>query len=73
MSVHPTLPPAPPPGLPIDLRLRPALQSGMPLHGMFCGLPLPALVEMAAFAGFDFVVIDNEHGMASFETTEHML
>jgi 4-hydroxy-2-oxoheptanedioate aldolase len=40
---------------------------------MFCGLPSPALIEMAAFAGFDFVVIDNEHGMSSFETTEHML
>ncbi|MBU3650679.1 MAG: 4-hydroxy-2-oxovalerate aldolase, partial [Limnohabitans sp.] len=37
------------------------------MHGLFCGLPLPALVEMAAFAGFDFVVIDNEHGMASYE------
>lgn len=73
MSVHPTLPPAPPPGLPLDTRLRPALQAGVPLNGMFCGLPLPALVEMAAFAGFDFVVIDNEHGVASFETTEHML
>ena len=73
MSTRPTLPPPPAPGMPLDTRLRPALQAGVPLHGMFCGLPLPALVEMAAFAGFDFVVIDNEHGMASFETTEHLL
>jgi len=73
MSLAPELPPPPPPGLPLDTRLRPALTAGTPLHGVFCGLPLPALVEMAALAGFDFVVIDNEHGMASFETTEHML
>jgi 4-hydroxy-2-oxoheptanedioate aldolase len=73
MSQAPQLPPPPPPGLPLDTRLRPALVNGTPLHGVFCGLPLPSLVEMAALAGFDFVVIDNEHGMASFETTEHML
>jgi len=66
-------PAAPSPGLPLDTRLRAALMGNTQLHGMFCGLPLPALVEMAAFAGFDFVVIDNEHGMAGFETTEHML
>ena len=73
MNAVPELPPPPPPGLPLDTRLRPALHAGVPLHGVFCGLPLPALVEMAALAGFDFVVIDNEHGMASYETTEHML
>jgi 4-hydroxy-2-oxoheptanedioate aldolase len=61
------------PGMPLDTRLRTALQSGQSLHGIFCGLPLPALIEMSAFAGFDFVVIDNEHGMAGFETTEHLL
>lgn len=63
----------PAPGMPLDTRLRTALQSGQRLHGIFCGLPLPALIEMSAFAGFDFVVIDNEHGMAGFETTEHLL
>ena len=73
MSTLSTLPAAAPPGLPLDTRLRAALTGNTPLHGLFCGLPLPALVEMAAFAGFDFVVIDNEHGMAGFETTEHML
>lgn len=73
MSHSPAFPAAPAPGLPLDTRLRAALRSGAALHGLFCGLPLPSLVEMAAFAGFDFVVIDNEHGMAGFETTEHML
>ncbi|MDH4376216.1 MAG: aldolase/citrate lyase family protein [Ramlibacter sp.] len=65
--------PAPAPGMPLDTRLRPALRGTGSLHGLFCGLPSPAMVEMAAFAGFDFVVIDNEHGTASIETTEHLL
>jgi 2,4-dihydroxyhept-2-ene-1,7-dioic acid aldolase len=28
---------------------------------------------MVAYAGFDFVIIDNEHGTSSFETTEQLL
>ncbi|MFM7569883.1 MAG: HpcH/HpaI aldolase family protein [Betaproteobacteria bacterium] len=59
--------------MPFDDRLRGMFASGAPLHGMFIGLPAPALVEMCAFAGFDFVVIDNEHGSADLQTTEHML
>lgn len=73
MNTPSTLPAAASPGLPLDTRLRAALSGTAHLHGLFCGLPLPGLVEMAAFAGFDFVVIDNEHGMAGFETTEHLL
>ena len=61
------------PGMPLDTRLRSVLLGESYLSGVFCGLHVPALIEMAAFAGFDFVVIDNEHGVASFETTEHML
>jgi 4-hydroxy-2-oxoheptanedioate aldolase len=77
MSSTPTassaLGPAPAPGLPLDTRLRAALYRDVHVHGLFCGLALPALIEMSAFAGFDFVVIDNEHGSAGLETTEHML
>ena len=57
----------------LDTRLPALLRGPRPLLGMFVGLPAPALVEMCGHAGFDFVVIDNEHGPASFETTEHML
>lgn len=49
------------------------LRGGRPLHGFFVGLPAPAIVEMAAFAGFDFVIIDTEHGPTGLETLEHML
>lgn len=58
---------------PLDNRLPGMLRSGQRLRGIFNGIPSPALVEMCAFAGFDFVVIDNEHGSAGLETTEHML
>ncbi|MDQ2779332.1 MAG: aldolase/citrate lyase family protein [Pseudomonadota bacterium] len=58
---------------PLDNRLPELLRSGRPLRGLFNGLASPAIVEMVAYAGFDFVIIDNEHGASSFETTEHLL
>jgi 4-hydroxy-2-oxoheptanedioate aldolase len=58
---------------PLDTSLPDLLRSGQRLRGVFNGLPSAAIVEMCAFAGFDFLVIDNEHGPASFETTEEML
>lgn len=58
---------------PLDTRLPDMLRSGKRLRGIFNGIPSPAIVEMCAFAGFDFLVIDNEHGSASIETTEHLL
>ena len=58
---------------PLDTRFPSMLGSGKPLHGVFNSLPSPAIVEMCAYAGFDFVIIDNEHGSSDFETTENML
>ena len=58
---------------PLDTRLPAMLRSGKRLRGIFNGIPSPAIVEMCAFAGFDFLVIDNEHGSANHETTENML
>ena len=49
------------------------LRSGRPVRGIFNGLPCAGIVEMCAYAGFDCIVIDNEHGAADLETTEHML
>ena len=59
--------------IPFDDRLRGMFRSGERLRGIFNSLSSPALVEMCAFAGFDFVVIDNEHGSADLQTTENML
>jgi 4-hydroxy-2-oxoheptanedioate aldolase len=58
---------------PIDARLNQMIKSRTPMRGLFNGLGSPVLVEMTAFAGYDFTIIDNEHGSASLETTEHML
>ncbi len=58
---------------PLDTRMPELLRSGRRLRGVFNGLPSPAIVEMCAYAGFDFIVIDNEHGSAGLETTENML
>jgi 4-hydroxy-2-oxoheptanedioate aldolase len=57
----------------IDTRLPQLLRGDQPLAGVFVGVPSPALVEMCGYAGFDFVIIDNEHGPQSLETTEHMI
>lgn len=65
--------PADLPQHPLDTRLPAMLASGRRLRGIFNSLPSPAVVEMCAYAGFDFIVLDNEHGSADLETTEHML
>jgi 4-hydroxy-2-oxoheptanedioate aldolase len=51
----------------IDTRLPELLRGSRPLLGMFVGLPVPGLVEMCGHAGFDFVIVDNEHGPAGIE------
>ena len=58
---------------PLDTRLADLLRGPQTLRAVFNGLPSPAIVEMCAFAGFDFVLIDNEHGSSDLQTTEHML
>jgi len=58
---------------PLDGRLPALLRSGRCVRGIFNGLPSPAIVEMCGHAGFDFVVIDNEHGSADLGATENML
>jgi len=56
-----------------DDRFHGMLRENRPLLGFFIGFPSPAVVEMAGYAGFDFIIIDNEHGPASIETTENLV
>ena len=58
---------------PLDTRFPAMLRSDKHLNGIFNALPCPGIIEMCAYAGFDFVIIDNEHGSAGLETTENML
>ena len=57
----------------IDTRLPGLLRGSRALLGMFVGIPSPSLVEMCGHAGVDFIIVDNEHGPAGIESTEHML
>ncbi len=51
--------PTPAPGI-VDLH--PRLQAGETLFGTFAGLGSPVATELVARAGFDWVIIDLEHG-----------
>lgn len=41
--------------------------------GTFVEIPSPQIVELLGLAGFDFVVIDREHGSIDLETTENLI
>ena len=43
------------------------------LLGTFLEIPSPQVVEILGLAGFDFVVIDREHGTIDLETTENLI
>lgn len=49
------------------------LDPGCLLLGSFLGIPSPPLVEMLGHAGYDFVIIDGEHGTFSPEGMEACL
>ncbi len=42
--------------------LKQKLNDGMATLGPFVGFPSPAMVETMGWLGFDFVIIDCEHG-----------
>ena len=52
--------------------LREKLKQGMPQLGMFIVSVDPAIVEIAAVAGMDFVVLDLEHGGSYYNIVEDM-
>jgi 4-hydroxy-2-oxoheptanedioate aldolase len=47
--------------------------AGKPALGCSIMIPSPQMVEMAAYAGFDWVLIDMEHGTIGLETAELMI
>ena len=49
------------------------LDAGEKVFGCFIPLPSPEIVEIVALAGFDFALIDNEHGPVSPESAYHMV
>ncbi len=53
--------------------LKEKLNAGQPTFGPFVGHPAPQVVEMIGWMGFDFVIIDCEHGPMDYETAENMI
>ena len=53
--------------------LKKALQDGKVIFGPFLKFTDPAVVEIMGFAGFDFVIIDEEHGPISIENAQNMI
>lgn len=49
------------------------VQAGETLYGMFIMLPSPSVVEMVGYAGFDYVILDAEHGAVGTEMLENQL
>jgi len=50
--------------------LKSRLKNGEVVVGPFVNLASGALIEIAAYAGFDFVILDTEHGPLDIQTTE---
>ena len=49
------------------------LRAGQPAFGVSVMIPSPQIVEMIAAAGFDWVLIDCEHGTIGLESMEQMV
>ncbi len=54
-------------------RVKEKLGAGEPCVGVFATIPSPTVVEIIGYAGFDFVIIDMEHGIIDFESVENMV
>ncbi len=49
------------------------LKSGASVYGPFMKTGDPAFVECAGYAGFDFVILDMEHGPADFSNLQNLI
>ncbi len=59
------------PATPKDARAR--LKRGEVLTGIFCKTTAPEFIEVIGHAGFDFCILDLEHGPAALETLQHLI
>ena len=49
------------------------LKAGQPVFGSMITFPSPAVVEMLGYLGYDWVLIDNEHGNITVDLAEDMI
>jgi len=57
----------------LENKLRKIFREGKVAFGPFMKFTDAAAVEIAGFAGFDFVIIDTEHGPISIETAQNLI
>jgi 4-hydroxy-2-oxoheptanedioate aldolase len=53
--------------------LKEKLRDGKPVFGAMITFHAPPIVEMLGYMGFDWVLIDNEHGSITVDTSEEMI
>lgn len=53
--------------------VRARLAAGAEVHGLFCAIPSPQLVEMIGCAGYDLVVLDTEHALVDPQRLEDLI
>ena len=53
--------------------LKQKLREGKPAFGVMITFPAPPVVEMLGYMGFDWVLIDNEHGSITVDNSEDMI
>ena len=54
-------------------RMKQKLEKGKVVYGPFVKLTDPATIEIAAYSGFDFVIIDLEHGPHSIQSAQNLV
>jgi 4-hydroxy-2-oxoheptanedioate aldolase len=54
-------------------RMKQKLREGQPVFGGLLRTPEPSLVEVLGYAGYDYVVLDAEHGAHSFEALDSLI
>src|SRR6185369_13010367 len=50
--------------------LKQRLYAGKAAFGVMCTFPSPTVVEMLGYLGFDWILLDNEHGSITVDTAE---
>ncbi|MDG1731260.1 MAG: aldolase/citrate lyase family protein [Algibacter sp.] len=53
--------------------IKDTLLKGKTVFGPFCKIQDPTMIEIAALAGFDFVILDMEHGPFSIESVQNLI
>jgi 4-hydroxy-2-oxoheptanedioate aldolase len=53
--------------------LKQKLRDGQPAFGVMLTFPSPPIVEMLGYLGFDWILLDNEHGSVTVDTAEDVI